>query len=475
MPKRNNLWANIDWITVFLFLALVFLGWINIYASVYNEEHLGIFNLSQRYGKQILWIGAALLLAILILLIETNFYHFFSYVFYGILIFLLIMLLFFGAEINGAKSWFTFGSFSFQPSEFAKFATGLALARYMSSFGFKIKRLKSMITIVSIVILPAILILLQNDAGSALVYFSFILVLYREGLSGVVLFFVSLIALLFVLALLLSNFTMMAVLLGAALITFLVLNPKIKQFVIIFNIFLISIVLLYVVSLIVKTSYPFAEVLVVASTVGGLVVLTYSIRKKINNYIIVALVFLGSVLFSISVDYAFNNVLEPYHQARINELLGIQSDPMGAGYNVNQSKIAIGSGGLWGKGYLQGTQTKFDFVPEQTTDFIFCTVGEEWGFAGSFTVVVLFLFLLIRLILMAERQRSVFSRIYGYSVAVILFFHFMVNIGMTLGIMPVIGIPLPFISYGGSSLWSFTILLFIFIKLDASRLENLAN
>ena len=201
----------------------------------------------------------------------------------------------------------------------------------------------------------------------------------------------------------------------------------------------------------------------------------YSIRKKFKNYIIVALVFLGSVLFSISVDYAFNNMLAPHHQARINELLGIQSDLLGAGYNVNQSKIAIGSGGLWGKGYLQGTQTKFNFVPEQSTDFIFCTVGEEWGFAGTFTVVVLFLFLLIRLVFLSERQRSGFSRIYGYTVAVILFFHFMVNIGMTIGLMPVIGIPLPFFSYGGSSLWSFTILLFVFIRLDASRLENLAN
>ncbi|MBT3384937.1 MAG: rod shape-determining protein RodA [Prolixibacteraceae bacterium] len=475
MPRRNNVWVNIDWLTVSLYLMLVFLGWINIYASVYSEEHQSIFDLSQRYGKQIIWISAALIIGFVILLIETNFYVFFSYIIFGILVFLLILVLFVGTEINGAKSWFILGDFGIQPSEFAKFATGLALARYMSSFGFKIQRFKSLITIVVIVFLPTILILLQNDTGSALVYFSFILVLYREGLSGVVLFFALLVTLLFVFALLFSNFIMMVVLLLAAIFAFLILNPRIKQFVIILSIFIVSIALFYVLNLILKTNYKIAEVLVVSSIIGGAVVLGYSIRKKFKNYIIVALVFLGSVLFSISVDYAFNNMLAPHHQARINELLGIQSDLLGAGYNVNQSKIAIGSGGLWGKGYLQGTQTKFNFVPEQSTDFIFCTVGEEWGFAGTFTVVVLFLFLLIRLVFLSERQRSGFSRIYGYTVAVILFFHFMVNIGMTIGLMPVIGIPLPFFSYGGSSLWSFTILLFVFIQLDASRLENLAN
>ncbi|MBT6006487.1 MAG: rod shape-determining protein RodA, partial [Prolixibacteraceae bacterium] len=431
MPRRNNVWVNIDWLTVSLYLMLVFLGWINIYASVYSEEHQSIFDLSQRYGKQIIWISAALIIGFVILLIETNFYVFFSYIIFGILVFLLILVLFVGTEINGAKSWFILGDFGIQPSEFAKFATGLALARYMSSFGFKIQRFKSLITIVVIVFLPTILILLQNDTGSALVYFSFILVLYREGLSGVVLFFALLVTLLFVFALLFSNFIMMVVLLLAAIFAFLILNPRIKQFVIILSIFIVSIALFYVLNLILKTNYKIAEVLVVSSIIGGAVVLGYSIRKKFKNYIIVALVFLGSVLFSISVDYAFNNMLAPHHQARINELLGIQSDLLGAGYNVNQSKIAIGSGGLWGKGYLQGTQTKFNFVPEQSTDFIFCTVGEEWGFAGTFTVVVLFLFLLIRLVFLSERQRSGFSRIYGYTVAVILFFHFMVNIGMT--------------------------------------------
>ncbi|HKI87419.1 MAG TPA: rod shape-determining protein RodA [Draconibacterium sp.] len=475
MPRRNNVWANIDWLTVLLFLVLVFMGWLNIYSSVYNEEHKSILDITQRYGKQLIWIGAALLIAFVILLIETNFYVFFAYIIYGVMIFSLLLVLVAGTEINGARSWFTFGGFAIQPSEFCKFATGLALAKYMSSFGFKFQRFKSYITMGAIIFLPAVFILLQNDTGSALVYFSFILVLYREGLSGVILFFGSLVALLFVLALVISNFVLAILLPFAALVVFFILNPRMKQFLNVLILFLVPVVLVLGLNFIFKLNYQPATVLTIGSLAGGVGILIFSIRKKIRNYTIVTLVFLGSVLFSVSVDYAFNNFLEPYHQARINELLGIKSDPLGAGYNVNQSKIAIGSGGMWGKGFLNGTQTKYDFVPEQSTDFIFCTVGEEWGFAGTLLVIGLFLTLFIRLIFLAERQRSGFSRIYGYSVAVILFFHFMVNIGMTIGIMPVIGIPLPFFSYGGSSLWSFTILLFIFIRLDASRLEHLSN
>lgn len=475
MPRRNSIWLNIDWITLSVYLVLVFLGWINIYAAVYNEEHHSIFDISQRYGKQLIWIGAALLIALLILLIETNFYIFFSYIFYGVLVFMLLLVLFFGTEINGAKSWFTLGGFGFQPSEFTKFATALVLARYMSTFGFKLQKFRSIITIGALIFIPVFFILLQNDTGSALVYFSFILVLYREGLSGVVLFFVTLIVLLFVLALVISNLSLSLILLGTTLLFYLIFNPRFKQFTTVLIIYLVNLILFFGVNFLFKTEFTNAQVVLASSVTGSLVVLVTSFRKRIKNYIIISLVLLGSVLFTISVDYSFNNILAPYHQARINELLGIRSDLLGAGYNVNQSKIAIGSGGLWGKGYLKGTQTKFDFVPEQSTDFIFCTVGEEWGFAGTFLVITLFLFLLMRLIWLAERQRSRFSRIYGYSVAVILFFHFVVNIGMTIGLMPVIGIPLPFFSYGGSSLWSFTILLFIFIRLDASRLEHLAG
>jgi rod shape determining protein RodA len=475
MPRRNNLWANIDWITVLLFLVLVFLGWINIYAAIYNPESQSIFDISQQYGKQLIWIGAALALGFLILLIEINFYVFFSYIIYGIVVFLLVLVLFVGKEINGAKSWFDIGGFTLQPSEFGKFATALALAKYMSSFGFKLQRFKSVVIIALIILTPAFFILLQNDTGSALVYFSFVLVLFREGLSGVILFFGTLVTVLFILALILSNLLLNAILVGAVLFIFLILNPRLKQFGLILLIFSASTAIFFGLNEIVATEYQPADFLLAGSIVGALITLVYGIRKKIRNYILVTVVFIGAMLFSTSVDYAFNNLLGQHQQVRINELLGIESNPQGAGYHVNQSKIAIGSGGFWGKGFLNGTQTKFDFVPEQSTDFIFCTVGEEWGFAGTFILIVLFLTLFVRLVFLAERQRSGFSRIYGYSVAVILFFHFMVNIGMTIGIMPVIGIPLPFFSYGGSSLWSFTILLFIFIRLDASRLEHLSN
>jgi rod shape determining protein RodA len=472
MPKRNSLWANIDWITVSLFLILIFLGWINIYASVFNQEHQSIFDTTQRYGKQLIWIGAALAIGFLILIIESNFYVFFSYIIYGFIVFLLILVLFAGTVINGQRGWFMFGQFGFQPSEFCKFATGLALANYMNTHGFKLQQFKSLAIISAIILGPAILILLQNDTGSALVYFSFVLVLYREGLSGVVLFFGSLLILLFVLALIIPNLVLSLILIGSFLIAFYVVNPKYKQFLKIPIIYATGILLVFIITLIIGREYKISDIITIGSVLGTLVILGYSFRKKLTNYITIALIFFGSILFTISVDYAFNNILGSHQQERINELLGIQSDPLGAGYNVNQSKIAIGSGGFFGKGFLEGTQTKFNFVPEQSTDFIFCTVGEEWGFVGSFFVIGLFMLLFYRLIWLAERQRSGFSRIYGYSVAVILFFHFFVNIGMTIGIMPVIGIPLPFFSYGGSSLWSFTILLFIFIRLDASRYEK---
>ncbi|MEZ5103617.1 MAG: rod shape-determining protein RodA [Draconibacterium sp.] len=472
MPKRNNLWANIDWITVLLFLTLVFMGWLNIYAAVYNQEHQSILDISQRYGKQLIWIGAALAIAFVILIIESNFYVFFSYIIYGVIVFLLILVLLVGKEINGAKSWFEIGGFGLQPSEFCKFATALALARFINTYGFKLQTFRSLAIISAIIFTPAIFILLQNDTGSALVYFSFVLVLYREGLSGVVLFFISLAAVLFVLALVLSNLTLAILLVSFVLLALLVFNFKTKPFLRILAIFLGSILVLFGANFIVGNKYELAEVIYAGAALGAVIILVESFRKRITKNTIVALIFLGSVLFTFTVDYAFNSVLEKHHQDRINELLGIQSDPLGAGYNVNQSKIAIGSGGFLGKGYLNGTQTKFDFVPEQSTDFIFCTVGEEWGFVGTFVVITLFLALFVRLIILAERQRSGFSRVYGYSVAIILFFHFMINIGMTIGVMPVIGIPLPFFSYGGSSLWSFTILLFIFVRLDASRYEK---
>jgi rod shape determining protein RodA len=472
MPNRRSLWANIDWVTVTIFLLLMLLGWINIYSSVYDQEHQSIFDTTQRYGKQLIWIGAAIILGFFLLIIESNFYVFFSWIFYGIIMILLLLVLLFGTTINGAKGWFMIGSFGFQPAEFAKFATALALASYMNTHDFKIHSFRSLLFIAFIILFPAFLILIQNDTGSALVFFSFILVLYREGLSGIVLFFGSLMIVLFVLALIVSNLVLSVIMLVVALLVFYGINTRNKQYYLIPMIYALGILPFVALNLALGSKFEWGDIITAGLILGTIVVVGYSYFRKITSFLTISLIFLGSLLFTISVDYAFYNVLGEHQQSRINELLGIHSDPLGAGYNVNQSKIAIGSGGFIGKGFLNGTQTKFNFVPEQSTDFIFCTVGEEWGFVGSLVVIGLFMLLFYRLVWLAERQRSGFSRIYGYAVVVILFFHFMVNVGMTIGIMPVIGIPLPFFSYGGSSLWSFTILLFIFIRLDASRYEK---
>lgn len=433
MRNQRSIFANVDWVTILIYLALVLIGWISIYAAVYNEEHHSIFDISQRYGKQLMWIGFALVLAIIILLFEGQFFTSFAYPIYGTVILLLIGVLLFGAEIKGARSWFKIGGFALQPSEFAKFATGLALAKYLSTLNINMQDLKTKVIASVIIGIPAVLILLQNDTGSTLVYASFIFVLYREGLSGNILLIGLYAAFLFVLSLLL----------------------RINEFTFFNDIVITGDVLL----------------MIILTAIGGLLI--YWTRKAKRAWLVISFALVMSLGLIFSVDYIFENVLEPHQSKRINVLLGIESDPHGAGYNVNQSLIAIGSGGFAGKGFLEGTQTKFDFVPEQSTDFIFCTIGEEWGFLGAFLLVALYLGLFLRIIFLAERQRSIFSRIYGYAVASILFFHFLINMGMTIGLAPVIGIPLPFISYGGSSLWSFTILLFIFIKLDSERINVL--
>lgn len=448
------------------------LGWINIYSSVYDQNHQSIFDTTQRYGKQLIWIGAAIILGFFLLIIESNFYVFFSWIIYGIVMILLLLVLLLGTTINGAKGWFMIGSFGFQPAEFAKFATALALASYMNTHDFKMHNFRSLLFIAFIILFPAFLILIQNDTGSALVFFSFILVLYREGLSGIVLFFGTLMIALFVLALIVSNLVLSVLMLVVVLLVFYGINTRNKQYYHIPVIYALGILPFVGLNLALGSKFEWGDIITAGLILATVIVLVYSFFRKITSFLTISLIFLGSLLFTISVDYVFYNVLGEHQQSRINELLGIHSDPLGAGYNVNQSKIAIGSGGFLGKGFLNGTQTKFNFVPEQSTDFIFCTVGEEWGFVGALVVIGLFMLLFYRLVWLAERQRSGFSRIYGYSVVVILFFHFMVNIGMTIGIMPVIGIPLPFFSYGGSSLWSFTILLFIFIRLDASRYEK---
>lgn len=411
---QNKFWKSIDLPIVLLYLALVLIGWLNIYAAVFDENHASIFDLEKNYGKQLLWIATALFIGLMVLLIDSKFFSVFSFGIYGITLLMLVAVLFFGKYVNGSRSWFEIGSFRLQPAEFAKFATALVVAKYLSG-GVKMEKLSTKISVLTLIGLPMALILLQGDVGSALTYVAFVLVLYREGLSGMVLVIGLLIGIAFVLSLL---FAKSSILIGIASIT-------------------------------------------------GVLLYNYRKKKKFIPVIISGAVLVATMVIGFS--YVFNNVMKQHHRDRINNLVGKEIDIKGAGYNVNQSKIAIGSGRLIGKGFLNGTQTKYDFVPEQSTDFIFCTIGEEYGFVGSLVLIGLFLTLLLRLIFIAERQRSPLSRIYGYGVASILFLHLFINIGMTIGLVPVIGIPLPFISYGGSSLWSFTILLFILIKLDANR------
>lgn len=416
MRKQRSIFQNIDWLTVGIYLLLVLFGWLNIYSAVYNEEHKSILDISQSYGRQMIWIATSLALAVIILVIDGKFYETFAWPIFLFVVLMLLAVLVLGREVSGSKSWFEIGAFRLQPAEFAKFATCLVMARFLSTVNINMREFRTKVIAGLILLIPIGLILLQNDTGSALVFGSFIFVLYREGLSQNVLIIGFFAALLFVLALMIEKTTILMVIGGILAVSLLIM------------------------------------------------------RKTKRNIITMSVIFLAAATLVLSVDYFFHEVLEPHQRQRINVLLGKETDLKGAGYNVNQSLIAIGSGGLAGKGFLNGTQTKFDFVPEQSTDFIFCTIGEEWGFAGSFVVLALFTTLLYRIIFIAERQKSQFTRIYAYGVASILFMHLMINIGMTIGLLPVIGIPLPFMSYGGSSLWSFTILLFILVRLDSYRM-----
>ena len=474
MDRKFGIWQRVDWVIILIYVFLVLVGWLNIYSAVYSEEHRSILDLDQRYGKQLIWILLAFTLAILIMMTDSKFFVAFSFPIYGFFIFLLVVVLFFGREVNGAKSWITVGNFAIQPSEFAKLGVSLVLAKVISAYNFSFREMNSRLIIAFLVLLPVLLIFLQNDTGSALVYIVFLVPLFREGLSGLVLFFGLLLALLFVFTFVLPPPVLVVVLLTLAFSAYAIIRKRKNEIisaliVLLANSFLFVIIFL----LLKKGSFDLYWVLVRSSVLTAIILLVISVYKRIPQAPLIISLFLLAIFFSFTVDFAFQHVLEPHQQDRINNLLGKESDPLGAGYNVNQSKIAIGSGGFFGKGFLKGTQTKFDFVPEQSTDFIFCTVGEEWGFLGTGLVVGAFIFLLIRIVNLAERQRSVYSRIFGYCTASIIFFHFAVNIGMTIGLAPVIGIPLPFFSYGGSSLWFFTVLLFIFLRLDVSRYEQL--
>ncbi|GJM60152.1 rod shape-determining protein RodA [Persicobacter diffluens] len=416
--NRGNFFGRVDWLSILIFFILVTIGWLNIYAAVYDEEaQRSIFDLSINSGKQLLWVGTTIILITIIFAVDFKFYDSFAYVIYGAVMLSLILVLIFGREVAGSKSWMEIGPFRLQPAEFAKFATALAVAKFLSDPGLRMDKFETYRNAFIWIVIPMLLIHLQGDTGSALVFLALVLAFYREGLTPLIMVVTFIVGVVCLMALL----------------------------------------------------YPTIYV------IGGLAVIAFLLAwfgertKKRIITIIAGFGILCSVAFG--VNYFVYNVLKPHQQGRVKALIDPDGDPLGVGWNVTQSKIAIGSGGFWGKGFLNGTQTKFDFVPEQSTDFIFCTIGEEHGWIGSVGVVFLFAFLMYRLIFLAERQKSRFARVYGYSVVSIIFFHWFVNVAMTIGLFPVIGIPLPLVSYGGSSLWAFTILIFIFLKLDAHRMQ----
>ena len=424
--NEQHITQNIDWLTVLIYAACVIMGLFNVYAAIYDpEDQTKLFDLSNSAGRQLMFISSSVLIIIAILVIDHKFWEAFAPIIYGLCIFLLLVVLVIGSDINGSKSWIRFGSFGLQPAEFAKIGTALMLSGYITQPNINLSKFREQLWVAGLIVLPALLILLSRETGCALVFASFMIVLYREGIPGI--------------------------------------YPSI----------LLTSITLFILSLFFSTLYIAIGLIILAAIIFQFIIPRYDRNRK--TFINLSVIFGAMILFSGSVDFLIKNVLQPHHRKRIEVLIDPKADPTGKGWNVIQSKIAIGSGRLWGKGFLDGTQTKFNFVPEQHTDFIFCTIGEEHGFVGSAAVVLLLLGLMCRIIFLAERQRTRFARAYGYCVAGILFFHFLVNIGMTIGLMVVIGIPLPFFSYGGSSMWAFTILLFIFLKLDAQRPYTLSR
>ncbi len=470
--QRENILQKIDWHIVVIYLFLVFAGWINIYSAVYDETAASIFDITQKYGKQLIWIIAALLLAVFLLITDSDIYYAFSFPIYILVFLMLVAVYFVGPNINGARSWIELGSLRIQPSEFAKLATSLVVAKLLGN-GVRITKFTGALIIGTVILIPIALIVLQGDAGSALVFSAFFFVFYREGMPLSILLIGFAVILVFSFSIIWGAHVISTVIITLGLIAFIFYglqkNHKLPLPV------LILVPLTFVIPIVANFVFPekFNPMIIFMIGFAALLfpVIIYTYKKRIRTLAVIFMLGLGSVFVSQSVDYVFTNILGDHQQKRIRVFFGLESDPRGSEFNVIQSKIAIGSGDLTGKGFLNGTQTKNDFVPEQSTDFIFCTIGEEWGFLGSCVVLGLFVYLILRIMRDAERQRTNFSRIYGYCVASILFFHVAINVGMTIGLMPVIGIPLPFFSYGGSSLWGFTILLFIFLKLDANREE----
>ena len=497
--KGRGLAKTIDWKLVICYLLLVLIGWANIYASVHSSEPASIFDFGCRSGKQFVWIITALCIAAIILFaLSPRIYEGLSVPIYIFVVALLIAVIFLGIEVKGSRSWFAFGPVRFQPAEISKISTSLLLATFMSQQGYRIGKAKDFIITALIILLPMLIIVLQSETGSALVYVGFIFMLYREGLSGWLIFLVGMAILSFILTLTASPFTAILVIAAVASLCICLYSGRFRFWLIacvpliilmacvpaIMNAWTNSIIGHEGLEALAAAEGDFAAAgiaepwtmkvkpLYILLGVLGLTTpfvayLGYRERSIFTHLSLLSMI--AGIVLVFSADFIFNEVLQDHQRKRIEVLLGMKEDPTGVGYNVNQSMIAIGSGGLFGKGYLNGTQTTYGFVPEQSTDFIFCTVGEEWGFMGSAFVIMLYVFLIWRIIRNAERSREAFTRIYGYCVACCIFMHLFINIGMTIGIMPVIGIPLPFVSYGGSSLWAFTIMLFIFIALDRNE------
>ena len=474
--RHNSIFEGVDFGTVLLYVAIVLVGLLSITSASYDAQSTDMFAFSHFYIKQCMWIGVAWTTALVVLLLDERFYHMFAYPAYIGGLCLLVAALAFGREVNGAKAWFEFGSFRVQPVEFAKIATALALARVMSAYSFSIERPGNLFKVGFVICLPLFIIILQNDTGSGIVLGSFLFVLYREGLNNWLCIPVLLIAALFIVSFLLSPMTLLVMSIVVCTLCEAMMNQQWKSRIIYLASLALSSILLFLLGSFiapgVMTLYHALLSVTLLSLIG---VGVYAFRNNLTNIYIMMSLFIGSMIFLPTTDYIFNSILQPHQRNRILSFLGIINDPKGVDYNVNQSKIAIGSGGFTGKGFLEGTQIKYGFVPERHTDFIFCTVGEEWGFLGALVLLGLLCTLILRLMRMGERQEEPFGRIYCYCVASILLFHVLVNVGMTIGLMPVMGIPLPFVSYGGSSLIAFTILLFVAIRLDASTRQFSVN
>lgn len=477
-----SVFRQLDWVTIILYLLLVSAGAVSIYAASYDFDNASMFDLAEFSGKQFLWIGLSIVIGCVILLLDYRLYEAYAYPIYGVVILILIATIFLAPDIKGSRSWLVFGPVSLQPAEFGKFATALALAKLFDSYNFSLNaKISNYFRALIIIFLPICLILLQKETGSALVYTSLIFVLYREGMSGLVLFSALCAVVYFVVAVKFTTPLVMGIPVGEFSV-FLIIVVIYSAMLLFYcrDIFIArNVILGFIASGIIAGVLSFFGVSVNGTifflTILGVAVsytLLAMFHHKIEKFLVTVCFAVVSVFFLFSVNYVFGNVLEPHQQMRIKVTLGIEEDLRGSGYNVNQSKIAIGSGGFSGKGFLNGTQTKLKYVPEQHTDFIFCTIGEEEGFLGSTAVLVTFLALILRLIYVAERQRTPFGRVYAYCVVSYLIFHLCINIGMVIGLCPVIGIPLPFFSYGGSALWGFTILLFIMLRIDASRKER---